>query len=404
MKKTDTLIKIVSVLALLAIVCYIGYYIYDARANPLRTVAAMEYTVTETAETTGYAVRTEEPLTGDKSRVAIIADEGEKLAVNSVYGLRFDSGESMGLMDRIRSLNTRIDWLQNVVDGGAGAADRMARESVAALSYGVDSGSEDSISDLIDDVRIKVFQSESFTDENLELSLENAKSELEGLEADMESGAERLTIPRSGIFSTHTDGFETVNADALGDITPQKLENLFKTAESSGDALGKIVSDIRWRYVAVMAEEDAMRLRVDSEATLQFTGNYNKTITMTVEARSQPSLGKCAVTFVSDHNLKDIIDLRQLTADLLVSRTSGIRIPKEAMREAVRETEKDDGETETANVNCIYIISGVQAEQVDVNILAEYDDFYLVEPTTRLRDGTEVITEANDLYDGKVVR
>jgi predicted nucleotidyltransferase len=147
-----------------------------------------------------------------------------------------------------------------------------------------------------------------------------------------------------------------------------------------------------------------MRLRVDSEATLQFTGNYNKTITMTVEARSQPSLGKCAVTFVSDHNLKDIIDLRQLTADLLVSRTSGIRIPKEAMREAVRETEKEDGETETANVNCIYIISGVQAEQVDVNILAEYDDFYLVEPTTRLRDGTEVITEANDLYDGKVVR
>ena len=77
MKKTDTLIKIVSVLALIAIVCYIGYYIYDARTNPLRTVAAMEYTVTQTAETSGYAVRTEELLSGDKTRVAIVAEDGE---------------------------------------------------------------------------------------------------------------------------------------------------------------------------------------------------------------------------------------------------------------------------------------------------------------------------------------
>ena len=323
--------------------------------------------------------------------------------MNSTYALRFNSGESMGLMDRIRSLNTRIDWLETVVDGGEGAADRMARESVAALAYGVDSGNMGSVSQLADDVRVKVFQSETFSDENLQVSLDTAKSELERLESEMESGAENLKISDSGIFSSHTDGFEKVTDDALSNISPQKLENLFSNPESTSEALGKLVTDIRWRYYAIMAEEDAMALTAGSQVTLEFNKTYNETITMTVEEITPASLGKCVVIFVSDHNLKDILDIRELSADLIVSETRGIRVPKDAIREENRQIEKD-GKTETAKINYVYIVSGVQAEQVDVNILAEYDDYYLVDGGSDLRDGMEVIVEAKDLYSGKVVR
>jgi hypothetical protein len=289
------------------------------------------------------------------------------------------------------------------VDGGEGAADRMARESVAALSHGVDSGDMAAITDLTDDVRVKVFQSESFTDENLEAGLASAQAELSALEAEKDSVSDKLRIEHPGVFSAASDGFEFVKPEQIKGITPQNLENLFKKAETPEDVIGKVVTDIRWRYAAVMDEDDAMGLKPGSTVTFQFNKNLNETMNMTVEEKSNPTLGKCVVIFISDRNMRDILRLRELTADLLLSETSGIRIPSEAVHEEEREIEKD-GKTVKETVKYIYIISGVQAEKTDVKVLGEYGDFCLAERSPKLRSGTEIITEANDLYDGKVVR
>jgi hypothetical protein len=94
--------------------------------------------------------------------------------------------------------------------------------------------------------------------------------------------------------------------------------------------------------------------------------------------------------------LSDIAAFRELTADVIFSTYSGIRVPKEAVRL------DEDGAT------CIYILSGLRAELVPVDILYEGDDYYIVqsgsESATSLRVGSEIIVKANDLYDGKVVR
>ena len=393
MKRTDRLIKIVSILALIAIMCYIGFYVYEARANPLRTAAAVEYTVRDSAPSEGYAVRTEELLAGDMSRTAVSVFEGEKLASGGTYARKFSSPESMETMENVHALEAKISWLETLSEEGDGAADRMSRESVAALSRGIDSGDTDRLYELIDDVKVKVFGSEDFTHDSIVSRLSETRQELELLNGTLDTTMEQLKTDRSGIFSSHTDGFESVSPADIAGITPDGLTELFASPSDVGDSVaGKLVTDIHWRYAAIMTEDDALKLHEGTSYALEFFDTYDKTVVMEVEMICPAEGGKCVVVFVTDKNMNDVLGLRKATADIVFSRTTGIKVPKDAVKV------DDDGQ------NYVYIISGVQAERVDVEILTDYENSYLVKSEGYLRGGMEVIVEAKELYSGKVVR
>lgn len=392
MQRTDTLIKMISVLALIALVIYIGYYFYDAQTDPLITTAAMEYTLKDSAPTEGYAIRTEEPLYGGTSRVTVTAAECEKLSVGSTYAMRFVSRDSMEVASEIQVLETRIQWLEALANEGDSAAVRMAKESVSALAFGVNSGNGSSLSQLVSDIRVRVFQSDDFSESSILTQLSSARSRLSTLEAAMDSNVEWLSVDRSGIFSAFTDGLESMTFEHIRDLSPQELSDVFVSSKSADSSiLGKLVTDIRWRYAAIMDESSAGKLLVGDMMTLEFSKTYNETLTMEVESIGQPNGGRCVVVFVSDRNLNDIIALRDLTAEAVFSMTTGIRVPKEAVYE-------DDDQ------KYIYIVSGIQAQRVDVDVLMEYDGYYLMESGGNLRVGMEIIVEAKDLYSGKVIR
>lgn len=393
MQRTDTLIKVISTIVLIAIVFYIGYYLYDSQANPLTTAAAMEYTIKESAHTTGYAVRTEKQLSGGASRVSVTADDGEKLAANSTYALKFSSVSSMEAAQKANELELKVLWLEALVADGNTAADAMAKDSVRALAYSIDSGSFSNLDELLADINVKLFHSSDFTEENLQAELESTRAQLEAMEDELETDMERLTVSESGIFSRFVDGFEAVDAERLVGLSPDELTQLFSSPANTDGASGKLVTDIYWRYAAIVNESDAAKLKVGDRVELEFSLTFNGTVAMEVESIGEVSGGQCVVVFVSSSNLNDVIAVRELNSDIIFSVTTGIRIPKEAVQQ--------DGETEQYYV---YVISGVQAQRVDINILTEYDEYYLAESGGNLRDGMEIIVEARDLYIGKVVR
>ena len=82
----------------LAVVLYIGYFLYDAQVHPLRTVLTVEHAVDTTMTVEGWVVREESVLAGFGSDVTITAGEGEKLSAGESFALRFlgenDQGES----------------------------------------------------------------------------------------------------------------------------------------------------------------------------------------------------------------------------------------------------------------------------------------------------------------------
>ena len=64
MRRSNALITAVSVILLAAILFYFGANAIDSFLNPLGTTIAVEYTLEDTVDVSGYIVRYEEPMTG----------------------------------------------------------------------------------------------------------------------------------------------------------------------------------------------------------------------------------------------------------------------------------------------------------------------------------------------------
>ena len=116
---------------------------------------------------------------------------------------------------------------------------------------------------------------------------------------------------------------------------------------------------------------------------------------MLVEDVGRRENNQSVVIFSSVVGIHDVAALRSLRADLVLGTTSGIRVPKEAIHL------DDDGTT------YLFLQSGARAERVNVEILHEAGDGYLIrdgaETGTPLRIGAIIIVRANDLFHGKIV-
>ena len=125
--------------------------------------------------------------------------------------------------------------------------------------------------------------------------------------------------------------------------------------------------------------------------------------------------GRVAVVFSSNRYLSDTTLLRRQTVDLVFSQQTGIRVPKESVRvEEVQETDEDTGEERTAQVTCVYVEVGITAERKQVTVLAQGEDYYIVNPVLSqdagasqekkvLRPGDQVIIASGEIWDGKVL-
>ena len=114
------------------------------------------------------------------------------------------------------------------------------------------------------------------------------------------------------------------------------------------------------------------------------------------------------VVFSSTRHLTETSLLRQQSAAVIYESYRGFRVPKEALRM--------DGDK-----YYLYRVSGAQLRKVEVEILCQLDDYYVVwqgksvdkdgksvqqsalEKAKQIRDGDTIVVRGMNLYDGKVV-
>ena len=166
-----------------------------------------------------------------------------------------------------------------------------------------------------------------------------------------------------------------------------------------------------------MRTADIGRMDVGDEVTLRFQSGLERDLTMTVQRISDEDSGQRLVVLTSRHHLDLTTLLRQQNAQIIFDSFSGIRVPRSAVRivwEDVTDKEgnpvlKSDGTPERKQVTGVYSLWGNSARWKPVEILWQEDEYMLVtaaenaEAARRLRPGDQVITAAEDLYDGKVI-
>ena len=421
--KQGTLVNRIVMLSLLgAILIYLGVYIYRAFTDPYPTVLSYDYTVDETMEATGFLARSETVISGVGGIVDPLVDEGEKVARGQAVAAVYQSQAAEQRRQQIQALELELEQLEYARDAGGSAAGSAQIsgeivDALAALRASAASGDLTRLEDQSLALKSLVYKREaafgtgSTGAEGVSAAIQDVQGQIDALNAQAAQDTSRVTAQQAGIFSAQVDGYEgLLTPEGLEALSPTDLDGLAaQSVSGDGGAVGKLITDSTWYFICPLTEEQAKRLTEGSTVQVRFSRDWSGQVPMTVERISAPEEGRVAVILSSTRFLSDTTLLRRQTVEIVFSSQSGIRVPKAAIRVDKRQIENEDtGEIETEDVTGVYALVGGRAEFKPVTVLAQREDYCLVEPMddkvkTALRAGDEIIIASAEIFDGMVI-
>ena len=324
------------ILAFLAIMIYIIYLVVRLIINPTDTVYVEMGQIQEEETATGYIIRDETVLKGEKYKNGIeqIKTEGEKVAKGDAI-FRYYSNNEEELIKKIQELDAKIDEAMSEPDNPLTSDTRVLEEQI-----------DKSISNLYNESDLtKITESKKEILNNMtrkakltgELSpagsyLKKLVDERQDYENQLNSGAEYLSATRSGVVSYRVDRYdELLTTDDFGKYNKEFLENLnLKTGQiiPSSNESGKIIDNYQCYIVCILDSEyakqaevgDKLKLRLPSGAEVDATIEYK-----TVEDNDY------IITFRIEKNVDELISYRKISFSIIWWSESGLKVPNQAI-------------------------------------------------------------------------
>jgi hypothetical protein len=398
MKRTDRLTIIIALVLFLAFAAYAGSFAYRALTDQTVTAQAAVASVSVGGSASGIVVRSETVLESDEPYIDVTAGEGERVAAGGDLAMAMSSQTGLERSGRMHELELEIARLTTAVEGVKSADDLTARDSslraaVLSLTGAVARQDLSALESASLNLRSLVLEDSGTATEQ---DLAELQRELDSLRSSSSSDTKMLTAQVSGTFSSVVDGYEHLSPDDLDDLTPDKLRSLIDSRQDApADAYGKLVTEYYWYFAAAMSAADAANLSTGKYAQLDFGRYYGSPVSGCVVSISPAQDGQVAVVFQCETALADTLAMREVSASVVFEEYSGIRVPSQAIR--------TDEETESTYV---FVITAMQIERKDVNIIYAGEGFCIVErqaDSGSLREGNTVVVSGNDLYEGKLM-
>lgn len=328
--------KKIIILVFLAIMIYIIYLVVKLIVNPTDTVYAEMGQIQEEENATGYIIRDETVLKGEKYKNGIeqIKTEGEKVAKGDAI-FRYYSNNEDELIKKIQELDAKIDEAMSEPDNPLTSDTRVLEEQI-----------DKSINNLYNESNLtKITEAKKEILNNMtrkakltgELSpagsyLKKLVDERQNYENQLNSGAEYLSATRSGVVSYRVDGYEELfTTDDFGKYDKEFIEELnLKTGQiiPSSNESGKIIDNYQCYIVCILDSEyakqaevgDKLKLRLPSGAEVDATIEYK-----TVEDSDY------IMTFRIEKNVNELISYRKISFSIIWWSESGLKIPNQAI-------------------------------------------------------------------------
>jgi len=418
MKPGTLVTRMVVVVIALAVTAYLALYVVKVLTDPFETALVYEYTLEQSAEVTGWLVRSEQVLPGQSGAssdlVDVVVDEGEKVASGGIVARVYQNAAAVELQQEITQLNRELEQVRYIMSRSLQSADTAEldagiAEAITAIHSLTAKGDLSTLSSQTEELKNLVYRREyTYSGEDgLEARASELSSQLKSLRQQAGQSTTAIRASQPGVFSAQVDGYEAVlRPEALEELSPSGLEALTGRQQSVDEStcLGKLITSSRW-YLAMVVDEDEAE-RIGRTATVRFTRDYTQKISMRVERISDAEDGRVLVVLSTNRYLSETTLLRKQSTDLIYESVTGLRVPQRALRIRTQTDEKSGAETQVTGV---YAVTGSQVEWKPVDILEEGEGFYLVKasnPTSAraLRAGDEVVVRGEDIYDGKVVR
>lgn len=391
----------------LAAAVALTYFIYQlcAALMPLTTGTAVYYTSYDGIKTTGTIIRDERVIYSDSQGVRyFIVGDGEKVSKGGVIANVYNSQEDAQIHSDMNALSKRIAAIEEV----------QAYNNTAAIDLDLlNTKINDAFLDVMNSCQDGIFDDTSDSSDEL-LKLLNRRSIAVGEEKDYSGVISELsasyaslsaTAPAavssirsdvSGYFVSTADGYETqLTAQSVDTLTPETLENM-QPVDSGNGVVGKIVSDYTWYIACTMSLKESAAFKVGETVKLKTTLKSASELSVTVKSVNLGEGDDVVMVFACQNMNGDLASIRTIPITVITGEYSGLRVSNRAVRVV-------DGKTG------VYIISGMQARFVNIDIIHSTSGYTLCEmkqneTSDSLRLYDEVIEKGRNLYDGKIIR
>ena len=407
MKNTSLPTKLIMILFFAAVAAYFAVQGMRYFVNPTTTTLTYRYRTEDAISLRGYVVRKEAVIDSSETLLELTHAEGERVAAGSTLATVYRSEDALAQAQELLLMTQQLEQLKYAQSAASDATaalrlDSDIRDDIVALHAAGSYGSyTDSLGSELKATVLKRAYAYRGAD-NLSERVKELSSAISSATASLRGTSSTIKSPFAGTYSAVVDGYESALVpELLETLTPSGFDAISPTAADS--TVGKIIKSDEWRFVTVLSEQDAARLKKSQSLTLRMASGVGFDLPVTVERIGKAEGGRCVLVLTSDDYLSYLTLLREQNAELILHTYEGLRIPKNALRVG------EDGKSG------VYCLVGLTAYFKPVNILYQGADYCLVEPGEAtgetdnqvllytLRASDEVIVSAGDLYNGKVI-
>ena len=401
MKQGKSYFTVILWILLAAIAAYFGYNVVSSLYAPLMTATVTPYEAGAGYYASGFVVREEELLYSQYGTTVLNCAEGAHVAANDTVATGYRSEDAKTRQTRIDELSGQIEQLQYAWSAVSSVYDQAALDAdiagdLAQLSRYLALRDMNSVSDLSPALKGLILRRTGSDSDSgsLQARISTLQAELETLEAQSAGDTSAILAGKAGTFSAAVDGYESVlTPERLMEMTVAEFESV-QPDETDANAIGRLVTSATWYYACVVPASELSGVEEGDRATLTFARDYYQPVTMRVARLGGNEAGSRLLVLSSDRALQNVTLLRQQSAEIVFTSYAGLRVPKSAVR-------VENGQTG------VYILEGTLAKWKPITILHDTGESYVVtldtSSTNNLWPGDELIINAKNLYDGKVV-
>lgn len=331
--------KIIKYAVLSVIILYVVYAIYLLLKQPVNKVTVENGTLYQEEANIGYIIRKEQVVKGNnyKNGMEQIINEGEKTAKNeSIF--RYYSQNEEELKKQISELDDKIQeslkGQTSIFSSDVKLLENQLDEKVSALNKLTDISKITEYKKQIRDIvtkKAKISGEKSAAGSYLKQLYDQRIT----LEEKLNTGAEYIKAPNSGIVSYKVDGLEdTLTPDNFSVYSKEFFENLkLKTGQliATSDECGKIIDSSKCYIATISHSNEAKEAKIDSKVQVRLSNS--KIIDANIVYISQQNEDEMLLVLEIDKQISELANYRKISFDLVWWSQTGLKVPNQAIVE-----------------------------------------------------------------------
>ena len=330
--------KTIIIVALLIVIIYAIIMVIRLLKNPTSTFLVEKGQIYQEETAIGYIIRDEQVIKGEnyKNGMAQIKTEGERVAKGEAIFRYYSNGEET-LVKKIEALDSKIDEAMknnnDVLPGDTKVLENQITQKI------------ESVHNESDLQKIKEIKKEMTTDITKKAKIAGDYSpagsylkklidERSGYERSLNSGAEYIVAPESGVVSYRVDGFEEIlTTKNFSNISKDFLESLnLKTGQivATSDESGKVINNYECYIATCLNSEYANSAELGDTVKLKLpSGNEVNAEIVQINVQNENNV---VIVFKIEKCVEELIGYRKISFDVIWWSHSGNKIPNNAIQ------------------------------------------------------------------------